>query len=90
MSQLLAHYDFILNLVEEGANCDVVYLDFAKAFDKVDHKILCRKLKKAKIGGKVGLWINEFLSDRKQVVKIGDKLSDPKPVVSGDPAYFKS
>ena len=43
-----------MNLVEEGKNVDVVYLDFAKAFDKVDHGILCHKLKHLGNGGKVG------------------------------------
>ena len=38
LSQLLAHYDEILSLIENGLNVDVVYLDFAKAFDKVDIK----------------------------------------------------
>ena len=33
-------------MVEKGNNVDVIYLDFAKAFDKVDHGILCHKLKK--------------------------------------------
>ena len=39
LSQLLSHYDKILPLIENGLNVvDVVYLDFAKAFDKVDIK----------------------------------------------------
>jgi len=34
------NYNPILNLVEEGKNVDVVYLDSAEAFDEVDHGIL--------------------------------------------------
>ena len=49
LSQLLEHYDNILKILEEGGNADVIYLDFAKAFDKVDHGILCHKLKDQKI-----------------------------------------
>jgi len=44
LTQLLENYDTILNLVEEGKVFDVVYVDFAKAFDKVDHGILSTKL----------------------------------------------
>ena len=33
LSQLLEHYDNILKILEEGGNADVIYLDFAKAFD---------------------------------------------------------
>lgn len=40
------HYEYILSKLEDGNNVDMVYLDFVKAFDKVDHGILCHKLKK--------------------------------------------
>ena len=40
--------------MEEGKNIDVIYLDFAKAFDKVDHGILIHKLRDIGISGK--LW----------------------------------
>ena len=36
LSQLISHYDRILELLENGDNVDVIYLDFAKAFNKVD------------------------------------------------------
>ena len=36
------------------------FLDFTKAFDKVDHEILLEKVKKHGIGGKIGRWIEEF------------------------------
>ena len=38
ISQLLAHHEKILRHMESGADVDVVYLDFAKAFDKVDQQ----------------------------------------------------
>jgi len=43
LSQLLDHYDKILSMLEQGQNVDVIYLDFAKAFDKVDHQIVLQK-----------------------------------------------
>jgi len=55
-------------LVEEGKHFDVVYIDFAKAFDKVNHGILCHKLKQLVIGGKVETWINNFVNDRTQSI----------------------
>ena len=64
-SQLLAHYKDIYEALEEGLRVDTVFLDFAKAFDKVDYNILMRKLIKHKIKGKVGHWIKEFLTNRK-------------------------
>ena len=62
-----------------------VYMDFAKAFDKVDHDILCHKLKNLGIKGKVGIWIKEFLSERSQQVSANGVLSDSVPVISGVP-----
>merc|ERR1712179_152712 len=62
-----------------------VYLDFAKAFDKVDHDILCHKLHGLGIKGKVGIWIKEFLSGRSQQVSANGILSESVPVISGVP-----
>ena len=48
LSQLLEHHK-ILEELEKSNNVDIIYLDFAKAFDKVDHRILLNKLKKIRI-----------------------------------------
>ena len=40
LSQLITQYDKLLTLLENGGNAEVVYLDFSKAFDLVDHFIL--------------------------------------------------
>ena len=64
---------------------DVVYLDFAKAFDKVDHGITLRKLKLLGIKGQLGRWICSFLTNRVQSVLVEGKKSKPKPVTSGVP-----
>ena len=39
LSQLLIHFDNIVDILETGSNVDAIYLDFAKAFDKVDRGI---------------------------------------------------
>ena len=46
LSQLREHHNKIFEELEKSNNVDVIYLDFAKAFDKVDHGILLNKLKK--------------------------------------------
>ena len=68
LSQLLSHYDSILSKLEEGKDVDVIYLDFSKAFDKVDHNILLTKLKSLGVTGKLLKWIKSFLQDRNQIV----------------------
>ena len=45
LTQLLGHFDAILEALESGATgYDAIYLDFSKAFDKVDHGVLLHKL----------------------------------------------
>ena len=42
----MEHYNHILDLLEDGSNVSVIYIDFAKAFDKVDHQVTLTKLRK--------------------------------------------
>ena len=75
LSQLILHHDQILKAMEEGANVDAIYLDFAKAFDKVDHGLLLHKLKGVGVKGKMGRWIQEFLKNRENQVLVDDQKS---------------
>ena len=71
-----------------NVNCiDMVYLDFAKVFDKVDHHILLYKLKQFGITKHVGIWLASFLSDCKQFVQIPGGISTYGPVSSGVPQF---
>ena len=63
----------------------MIYLDFKKAFDKVPHERLLRKLHGYGIRGKVYSWIKEFLSNRRQRVVVNGQCSDWKNVTSGIP-----
>ena len=83
LSQLLEHHNKILEELEKSNNIDVMYLDFAKAFDKVDHGILLNKLKKIGINGKIGVWIHNFLSNRQQCVAVNGTTSSESQVRSG-------
>ena len=56
--------------MEEGEPVDVVYLDFAKAFDSGPHQRLLRKLEAYGIGGNLLAWIRAFLVGRRQRVVI--------------------
>ena len=75
LSQLLQHQDDILKALEAGDNLDCIYLDFAKAYDKVDHGILLHKLKNLGISGSVGRWILSFLKGRSQQVMVKGRNS---------------
>ena len=87
LTQLLAHWDVILDGLVEGEGVDSVYLDFSKAFDKVETGVLLHKLKDSKVLGKVGVWLGRFLdsSKRQQAVAVEGRLSGLSPVISGVP-----
>ena len=85
LSQLLSHYEKIIEGLENKTNIDVVYLDFAKAFDKVDHGILLRKLRRSGIAGKLGVWLHCFLTGRNQFVAVDGAMSKTSIVLSGVP-----
>ena len=63
----------------------VIYLDFAKALDKVAHHLLTDKLKIFGMGGKLLVVIISYLDKRKQFVKIENASSNLIQVSSGVP-----
>lgn len=52
-----------------------VFLDLRRAFETIDRDILIEKLKGYGIQGNVLNWIREYLSNRKQIVKVQDSFS---------------
>ena len=64
-SQLLTTLrDFSENLNSSGQT-DAVFLDFSKAFDKVDHRLLLSKMNHLGICGPLLKWASSFLNDRR-------------------------
>ena len=85
LSQLLEHYQLILSGMENGDAVAVVYLDFCKAFDKVDHKIVLDKLHAIGITGSLLRWIGNFLIGRHHIVIVDKSKSEVGEVKSGVP-----
>ena len=85
LSQLLQNQDEILTAMENGENLDAVYLDFSKAFDKCDHGVLLHKIKRLRIKGKLGKWLQNFLTGRQQVILVNKVKSKYSKLVSGIP-----
>ena len=78
LTQLLSYWDSMLDKLEEGQGVDSIYLDFSKAFDKVEHGVLLHKLKQCGVVGQVGCWIAAFLDskNRKQAVVVDGQGSE--------------
>ena len=85
VSQLLEHYDEIIDALEKKANIDIIMLDFCKAFDKINISILLNKLKALGIGGNIARWIGNFLIKRKQKIVVNKQSSQWSEVKSGVP-----
>ena len=85
LTNLLVFLDKVTGYIDEGYKVDVIYLDFAKAFDRVPHRRLLDKLKGHGIDGKVFNWIESWLTNRRQRVCIQGKFSTWSPVTSGVP-----
>jgi hypothetical protein len=85
LTQLLHHVEDIMCDLNADENADILYLDFSKAFDKVDHAILLKKLNLYGIQGKVHQWLSSFLHGRTQHVVIDGVESNIIRVLSGVP-----
>lgn len=76
---------YVLGNMEGGGQVDVVYTDFEKAFDRVDHFILLYKLERLGIHGDLLRWIKSYLTNRSQAVVLGGYRSDLVRITSGVP-----
>ena len=72
-------------MLDVGTPVDVVYIDFAQAFDSVVHRKLLTKLSAYGICGKLLLWISAFLYSRLQCVVVENTRSQWCSVISGVP-----
>ena len=84
-TQLLTLVHELASNMDKGSRTDLIILDFAKAFDKVPHERLLRKLSHYGIRGQTLSWIRAFLSNRSQRVVVDGVQSDSAPVISGVP-----
>ena len=75
--------DHIRGQTSNGLFTGMIMLDLQKAFDTVDHDILCRKLRA--MGVESVEWFRSYLADRTQSVHVNAAKSDFKSVVCGVP-----
>uniref|UniRef100_A0A8C5LT35 Reverse transcriptase domain-containing protein n=1 Tax=Leptobrachium leishanense TaxID=445787 RepID=A0A8C5LT35_9ANUR len=84
-TNLITFYEEVSRSIDQGVAVDVIYLNFAKAFDTVPHKRLLFKLRKNGLDENTCSWIENWLKDRVQRVVINGTFSRWTPVVSGVP-----
>ena len=71
--------------LSNGDDMDAIYLDYAKAFDKVDHQLLLSKLQLYGFHSQIIRWIESFLTNRSQQVIVDGHMSITAPIISGVP-----
>lgn len=81
----LVFCNYIFGSFKNGTQIDVIYTDFAKAFDSVNHEVLVSVLRATKFGDPILSWLNSFLVNRSQWVNLFNTKSDTFLSPSGIP-----
>lgn len=84
-TNLFLYTNYLLEQMNAGFQVDAVYTDFSKAFDKIDHSILIRRLADVGVHGSLLRWIASYVNNRRQSVVIGDCYSAYRKLTSGVP-----
>ena len=85
LTQLLEIFNDIGFALDRGLESDIIYLDFAKAFDSVCPAKLVAKLKTFGIDDPLLSWLYSYLTGRRQRVVINGTFSNWTDVGSGVP-----
>ena len=66
--QLLIVMEEWTEILDNGGTQDSIYMDFMKAFDKVPHKSLLRKLRSYGLSEQIIKWVEDFLRQKSKSV----------------------
>ena len=77
--------DKITTAIDQGKFSVGIFLDLSKAFDTINHKILIRKMEHYGIRGIAKKWFENYLCNRKQLVKYNGVESEEMTITSGVP-----
>lgn len=84
-TNLITYTNFIHNAFNGSNQVDAIYTDFSKAFDRIDHNILMRKLSQFEIPQGLLAWLGSYITDRFQAVRVGNFVNAFHRVSSGVP-----
>lgn len=84
-TNLLEFSSCVFTAFSQKLQTDVIYTDFSKAFDTVNHNLLIHKLDLIGFPTRLLMWISSYLSGRTQRVKFRSKVSYEVNVTSGVP-----
>lgn len=84
-TNLLTFTEFLVQCIDANKQCDVVYTDFSKAFDKISHSILVYKLSLYGVTGFLLKWLASYLAEREFYVVVNGFRSETFSITSGAP-----
>ena len=84
-SAVLQLTNYLCQEKERGRYIGTSFIDLTSAYDCVEHEILLKKLQLYGLSINARNWIESFLKERHQVVRVNDKVSDKLPVHWGVP-----
>jgi len=78
-------FKYIYKMLDTDNKTKAIFLDFAKAFDTVDHKVLLNILPSFGINNQSLNWFLSDLKDRTQMVMLNDVLENELGIKCGVP-----
>lgn len=77
--------EFVKNKLDSNKIVLVLFIDYKKAFDTINHDKLIEFLDKIGVRGKINKWFSDYLTNRKIIVKLNNQASEEKEVKYGVP-----
>ncbi|KAG7295979.1 hypothetical protein JYU34_021071 [Plutella xylostella] len=85
VSNLALFNDFVTEKMDGGSQVDVIYTDYSKAFDRIDHSLLLKKLSRIGVTGALLSWFQSYVTGRSQAVVLNGFTSSWINIPSGVP-----
>lgn len=82
-TNLLTFWNTVTTNIENNKQTDTLILDFAKAFDKINHVLLLHKLQYFVFTKEIISWFHSYFYNRKQLVKYNNYQSNIRTITSG-------
>lgn len=85
VTNLAIFTQFVSHAIDESGQVDVIYTDFSKAFDRIDHTILFSKLSSWGLSSSLLSFMQSYFANREQFVSYNGFNSEPFIATSGVP-----
>jgi hypothetical protein len=84
-TNFMTFYKDVFSYLDNKTPVDIIYIDFEKTFDTVNHELLLQKLQRFGVSGMLFDWLSAYLKDRRFQVRVEEGRSHWQPVLSGVP-----